>query len=141
MKFKRHISFLLAISLLVSNVGFAIDVHYCGGEVASVKPIYWKNHESLLATEENCCPSEVPSLAEKKASCCKDKVIHFEKKQENVIIKSITFQSDFIFLIEEWNPIFFTEFSNFEDSYNISYYCDANAPPLFKLYHQYIFYA
>ncbi|HRA74387.1 MAG TPA: hypothetical protein PLB11_16360, partial [Flavobacterium sp.] len=91
--------------------------------------------------EKSCCAPEASSLVEKKESCCKDKVIHFEKKQENVIIKSFTFQSDFIFLIEEWNPIIFTEFSNFEDSRIISYYCDANAPPLFKLYHQYIFYA
>ncbi len=141
MKFKKHISFLLAIFLLLSNMGLAIDVHYCGGEVASVKPIYWKNYDSLLATEESCCAPEASSLIEKKESCCKDKVIQFEKKQENVIIKSFTFQSDFIFLIEEWNPIIFTEFSNFEDSRIISYYCDANAPPLFKLYHQYIFYA
>lgn len=141
MKFKKYISFLLAIFLLISNTGFAIDVHYCGGEVSSVKPIYWKNYESLLATEKICCAPEASSLVEKKESCCKDKVIHFEKKQENVIIKSFTFQSDFIFLIEEWNPIIFTEFSNFEDSRIISYYCDANAPPLFKLYHQYIFYA
>ena len=141
MKFKRHISFLLAIFLLISNMGFAIDVHYCGGVVASVKPIYWKNYESLVATEESCCAPETSSLVEKKESCCKDKVIHFEKKQENVTINSITFQSDFVFLIEEWNPIIFSEISNFEDSRIITYYCDANAPPLFKLYNQYIFYA
>jgi hypothetical protein len=138
---KKYISFLLAIFLLVSNVGLAIDVHYCGGKVASVKPIYFKNYDSLLAVEKNCCAPETSSVIEKKESCCKDKVIQFEKKHENVIVKSITFQSDFIFLIEKWNPVVFTEFSNFEDSCIISYYCDANAPPLFKLYHQYIFYA
>ena len=138
---KRHISFLLAIFILVSNMGFAIDVHYCGGKVASVTPIFFKNYDTILALEKNCCAPEAYSLIEKKESCCKDKVIQFEKKHENVIVKSITFQSDFIFLIEEWNPIVFTEFSNFEDGRIISYYCDANAPPLFKLYHQYIFYA
>jgi hypothetical protein len=141
MNFKKHISFLLALFLLVSNTGFAIDVHYCGGEIASVTPVYYKNYESLLATEESCCAPENPSLVEKKESCCKDKVIHFEKKQENVIIKSFAFQCDFIFLVEEWNPIVFKEYSNFENSRITPYYCDANAPPLFKLYHQYIFYA
>jgi len=81
MKFKKHVSFLLAIFLLISNTGFAIDVHYCGGEVASVKPIYCKNYESTLATEESCCAPETSNLVEKNESCCKDKVIHFEKKQ------------------------------------------------------------
>jgi len=141
MNFKKHFSFVLALFLLVSNTGFAIDVHYCGGEIASVTPVYYKNYESLLETEESCCAPENPSLVEKKESCCKDKVIRFEKKQENVIIKSFAFQSDFIFLVEEWNPIVFKEYSNFENSRITPYYCDANAPPLFKLYHQYIFYA
>jgi hypothetical protein len=141
MKFKKHISFFLAIFLLVSNMGLAIDVHYCGEKVASVKPIYWKNYESLIATEESCCASIASSIVERNDSCCKDKVIHFEKKQENSTIKSIAFQSDFIFLLQEWNPIAFATVLNFENSCIASYYCDANAPPLFKLYHQYIFYA
>lgn len=141
MKFKKHISFLLAIFLLVSNTGFALDVHYCGGKVASVKPIYWKNYESLPPNEDSCCASKTSRLVEKKESCCKDKVIHFEKKQENILIKSLAFQSNFLFFIDDWNPVVFTTFSNFEDNCVPSYYCDANAPPLFKLYHQYILYA
>lgn len=138
---KKYISLLLAIFILVSNMGFAIDVHYCGGKVASVTPIFFKNYGSILAVEENCCPPEASSLVEKKESCCKDKVIQFEKKHDNVTIKSISFQPDFIFLVEDWKPIIFSEISNFENKRIISYYCDANAPPLFKLYHQYIFYA
>jgi hypothetical protein len=141
MKCKKHISFFLAIFLLFSNIGLAIDVHYCGEKVASIKPIYWKNYESLLATEKSCCASKGSSIVQRNESCCKDKVIHFEKKQENSSIKSIAFQSDFIFLLQEWNPIVFATILNFENSRIASYYCYANAPPLFKLYHQYIFYA
>ena len=141
MKSKKHISFFLAIFLLFSNIGLAIDVHYCGEKVASIKPIYWKNYESLLATEKSCCASKTSSIVQRNESCCKDKVIHFEKKQENSTIKSIAFQSDYIFLVADWSPIAFTRLSNFENSRLASYYCDANAPPLFKLYHQYVFYA
>jgi hypothetical protein len=36
MNFKKQISIFLAILLLVSNVGLAFNVHYCGGEIASV---------------------------------------------------------------------------------------------------------
>lgn len=141
MKFKKHISFLLAIFLLVSNTGFALGVHYCGGNVASVKPVFWKTSESLSKEEKGCCSPKVSTITDKKDSCCKNKVVHFQKKSGKVTLNSISFQPDFVFLFEEWNPIVFTEFSNFEDSRIISYYCDANAPPLFKLYHQYIFYA
>ena len=141
MKFKKHISFLLAIFLLVSNTGFAVDVHFCGGNVASVKPIFWKNSESLNKEEKGCCPPKVSAFTNKIDSCCKNKVFHFQKKSGKVTINSISFQPDFIFLFEERNPIVFAEFSNFENSRIANYYFDANAPPLFKLYHQYIFYA
>lgn len=141
MKFKKHISFFLAFFLLLSNVGVAIDVHYCCGEIASVKPVIWETIEYQNTVEESCCPPKASSNLEEKDSCCKDKVVHFQKKSENVIVKSISFQPDFNFLFEEWNPIVFSEITNFENSLTTSYYCDANAPPLFKLYHQYIFYA
>ncbi|MBF2708804.1 HYC_CC_PP family protein [Flavobacterium soyangense] len=141
MRFKKHISLSLAFFLLVSNVGFALDVHYCRGKVASVRPVYWKNIESPEAVKDNCCGSNAAVLVEKKDSCCKDKMVHFQKKSENVTLNSSFFQPDFNFLFEEWSPIVYSEISNIEFNRITSYYCDANAPPLFKLYHQYIFYA
>jgi hypothetical protein len=141
MNFKKHISFILALFLLVSNTGFAIDVHYCGGEIASVTPVYWKATASIDKEEESCCPPSTKNIQNKKESCCKDKVVHFQKKSGKITLNSITFQPDFVFLFEELNPIIFTKVANFEQKCVASYYCDANAPPLFKLYHQYIFYA
>lgn len=141
MRFKKHISLLLSFFLLVSNVGFAIDVHYCGGEIASVKPVFWKTVQSQSTVEESCCPPKVSSNVEKNGGCCKDKVVNIQKKSENVTLTSISFQPDFNFLFEEWKLVVFCELPNFENNCITSYYCDANAPPLFKLYHQYIFYA
>jgi hypothetical protein len=141
MRFKKHISLFLAFFLLVSNVGFAIDVHYCGGKIASIKSIYSENIESPKGDKDNCCGSKAAVFVEKKDSCCKDKMVHFQKKSENVTLNSSSFQFDFNFLFEEWSPIVFSEISNIEFNRITSYYCDANAPPLFKLHHQYIFYA
>lgn len=141
MKFKNHISFLLAFFLLVSNVGLAVDVHYCGGEIASVKPVFWRTVESQNTVEESCCPTQASSFVDVNGGCCKDKVFHIQEKSENVILISMSFQTDFNFLLEESKPIVFNEILNFESKPITSYYCDANAPPLFKLYHQYIFYA
>lgn len=141
MRFKKHISIFLVFFLLVSNLGFAVDVHYCGGKIASIKPVLWKTIEYQNTIENSCCVPKVSNNVEKKDSCCKNKVINFQKKSENTTLTSISFHSNFTFLFEEWNSISFSKILNFESSCTSSYYCDANAPPLFKLYHQYIFYA
>ncbi|MFC6876300.1 hypothetical protein ACFQZF_01375 [Flavobacterium myungsuense] len=134
MKYKKNISIFLAFFLLVSNVGLAFNVHYCGKNIASISlktPISDQNFE------KGCCEKITP----KKHSCCSDKVFSFQQKSDNLIVKAFSFQADYFFIVEEWNPIVFSSFSNFKNSQITSYYCDANAPPLFKLYHQYIFYA
>jgi hypothetical protein len=133
MRFKKHISILLAFFLLVSNVGLAFDVHYCGKEIASVS---LKTDYSSQNSEKKCCDK-----VEKKSPCCKDKVVHFQKKSDNVLIKAFSLNADVPFLIKEWNPIVFSKGIIFKSFENNSYYCDAHSPPLFKLYSQYIFYA
>ena len=78
--FKKQISLFLAFFLLVSNMGWAFNVHYCGNEIASV---------TLQADVESsdkaigCC-----GLKKAASKCCKDKVVHFEKKSDNATIKS-----------------------------------------------------
>lgn len=134
MKFKKHISIFLAVLLLVSNVGFAFNVHYCGGEISSVS---LNSTLPSLQTEKGCCEKKVAS---KKDSCCKDKKIVFQKKTDTGIVKSFSFQFDYVFLAPEFQPVVFEEVPNFKNNLSFSYYCDANAPPLFKLYSQYLLY-
>ena len=132
MKLKKCTGLFLAFLLLVSNIGFAFDVHYCGGEIASVS----LNTTATASAEKKCC-----GASEKKSSCCKDKVVHVEKKSDNATFKIFFFQFAFPAIIQEFKPIAFLSIPNFKSNQIISYYSDANAPPLFKLYHQYIFYS
>ncbi|PAM92132.1 hypothetical protein B4N84_25295 [Flavobacterium sp. IR1] len=132
MSMKKCTVLFLAVLLLVSNIGFAFDVHYCGGKIASVS----LNTAASAAPEKKCC-----GKTEKKSSCCKDKVVHFEKKSDDATLKIFFFQLAFPAVIQEFNPIVFLAIPNFKNSQIISYCSDANAPPLFKLYSQYIFYA
>lgn len=141
MKFQKHISLFLAFFLLVSNVGFAIDVHYCEGKIASVQPGFWQTTEFQNRVEESCCAPKSNTILEDEKSCCKDKIVHFQKKSENTTVTSIAFYPNFVFLFDDWKPIVFGTITHFENNTIPSYYCDANAPPLFQLYHQYIFYA
>jgi hypothetical protein len=133
MNFKKHISLFLAFFLLVSNSGMAFNVHFCGDEIASVSlKTDYKSKES----EKNCC-----GINEEKSHCCKDKVIHFEKKSDNTILKAFSLNAVSAFIFEEWRPIVFSSNQCFKNSRPASYFCDAHAPPLFKQYHRYIFYA
>ena len=134
MKFKKHISLFLAVLLLVSNVGLAFNVHFCGGEVSSVS---LNSTLPSLQSENGCCGKKVTT---KKDSCCKDKKIVIEKKTDNGIVKSFSFQFDYVCLIPEFQCVVFEDVSNFKNNQSLTYYCDANAPPLFKLYSQYLLY-
>jgi hypothetical protein len=134
MKFKKHISLFLAFFLLVSNVGLAVNVHYCGKSISSIS---LNTVISSQNSEKGCCEK----TTSENDSCCKDKTFHFQQKTDNLIVKAFAFQTDTAYLIEDWNPITFISFSNFKKIQATSYYCDAHAPPLFKLYNQYIFYA
>ncbi|HEX9151355.1 MAG TPA: hypothetical protein VF842_04690 [Flavobacterium sp.] len=136
MKFKKQISFLLAFFLLVSNTGLSFDVHYCGDKIASIHPFFLKSGEASDSVEKGCCEK----IVAKKDRCCKDKVVHFQKKSDNLLIKAFALNADLPFL-KEWNPVAFSGVANFKRFENTAYYCDSHAPPLFKLYSQYIFYA
>ncbi|WP_414000214.1 HYC_CC_PP family protein [Flavobacterium sp. W1B] len=137
MKFKKHISLLLAIFLLVSNLGLAINVHYCGGEIASVAPVYLKKTSVEQSAEKACCSV----VSKTKEECCKDKVVHFEKNSDNFVVKKFFSSIAIAILVHEWRPAVFLSTSNFKVYSVPPYFCDANAPPFFKLYNQYIFYA
>lgn len=133
MKFKKHISILLAIFLLVSNVGFAFNVHYCCGKVASVETVYLQL--DVKSTDKKSCCEKV-----QKESCCRNITYHFQDKSENTLTKSISFNVDTHFLIVQSNKIVASQIDNPTRSSKASYHYETNAPPFFKLYHQYIFY-
>nr|WP_245980387.1 hypothetical protein [Flavobacterium aquicola] len=122
----------MAFLILGSNVGFAFNVHYCGGMISSVSL-----NSVSLQNEKGCCEKKAVS---KKDKCCKDKKILIQKKSDDGIVKSFSFQIDYAFVIPETHSFVFTSVDNFKNNTALTYYCDANAPPLFKLYSQYLLY-
>lgn len=130
MRLKKATAILLIFLMLVSSTGFAFNVHYCGGSVASVslKP-------ESVKIDKGCCGMKV-----EKSNCCKSKVVHFQKKSDNTLVKAFAFQAEAVTSVAYYIPFIASVVSNFRSDTNTSYYCDAHAPPLFKLYSQYIFY-
>lgn len=132
MKFQKIISLFLAFFLFVSNIGLAMNVHYCGDEIASISINSLSNG---AAAEEDCC-----AIIERQSPCCKDKVVHLEKKTDHATVFTVQLDSVNVCIFEEWQPIVFSSFLSSECNSSSEYAFQSNAPPLFKLYSQYIFY-
>ncbi len=135
MIFRKHISILLTLFLLVSNLGLAFNVHYCDDKIASITV---STIPALPKAEvlDECC-----GMVEKDSKCCNDKVIKAEIKSDQVLVKTFSFDSNFIVVTYHWTPQFFAPGNNFEQRDIPTYYCDAHAPPLYLLYSRYTFYA
>ncbi|MCL9807965.1 HYC_CC_PP family protein [Flavobacterium luminosum] len=141
MKFKVQINIILAVLILVSNVGLAFNVHYCGDKIAGISfdykisdPCDQKKNEE----EKSCCAKK-----KKESSCCKNNKIEIEKTtSENVLIKSFQLDLTSYILVHEYQSLSFPLLKEVvKKNENPSFYCDTHAPPLYKLYSQYIFYA
>ncbi|RZJ73467.1 hypothetical protein [Flavobacterium sp.] len=129
MGIKKPLGILLAFLMLASNLGLAFSVHYCGDEIASVKPIF-------LTSEKGCCGKQ----KSKPMGCCKTKIVKSDKEHETVV-KTFSFAFEAPFVPSEALEIPIQKTASFLEKPAASYYCEANAPPLFKLYSQLIFYA
>ena len=134
MQIKKSASLFLAVLLLISNFGLAFNVHYCGDKIASISSTI----STLDSKAECCCVNE----KSEKADCCKDKVVDFKKETKEVVLKSISFQIDAPFVIVKSTEIIFAKAEKLISAAVIpDYLCVSNAPPLFKLFHQFVFYA
>ena len=135
MQIKKHISIFLAFFVLVSNSGLAFNVHYCEGKIAAISSVFSKEEVCKMPIKEAkfCCAKE--QTTHKK--CCSDKEVKLESKTEKVVIKTISFDLDSVFVIQEFNSFDFVFLPKTVTTQNVTYYCDANAPPLYKLYCQF----
>ncbi len=133
MNFRKHISLFLALFLLVSNLGLAFNVHYCDNEIASVSINTASNSQEI---EKNCC-----GKIEKKSKCCKNKIIKSNEKSDQITVNISSLDVNSILFFSGWNPVVFRDIFNFKPREITTYYCDANAPPLYLLYSQYTFYS
>ncbi len=69
---RKLITILFSAFYLVTSVGVYVNIHYCTGEVTSVK---------ILATDTDCCCVD----AEKSAGCCDDETFLFQLNKEDQI--------------------------------------------------------
>jgi len=138
MKLSKHISILLTLLIVFSNIGLALNVHYCHNKVSGISLAYKTTHCEKKAEPASCCAKA--AKADKK--CCKSHLVKLQDKADHVIVKSLALDLAAFYPVEDWNPsqLLYSD-APFVLKENPSFYCDSHAPPLFKLYSQYIFYA
>lgn len=131
-------NFLLAAALLFSNLGLAINIHYCGTEIEKVELGYAASINCAEDTHEKACCKEKNETDKK--DCCKNETI---KQKTDEVIKVFTTQlsADFITpVVYKFQPIVISK-NNLPKKINATFRCESNAPPLYKLYSQYLLYA
>jgi sporulation-control protein spo0M len=139
MKISKCTSLFLACLILVSNVGLAFNVHYCGGKIAAVTSVYGVTNAidvESVPVKKSCCGA----TENEDKSCCDNKVIKVKEKSDG-FIKTFSFHIDFSFTLQNWKSIAFEPVSENISIQTRNYYCDAHAPPLYRLYSQLLFYA
>lgn len=141
MFFKKQISILIALLVLVSNSGLAFNVHYCEGEIASVTSVFSDEEVcEIPAPKEKTCCAEKEKTHEK---CCSDKEVNLKNKTEKIIVKTISLDWDAnaILCADEYQSSYIGVYQAPIYLPVVAYCCDANAPPFYTLYCQYTFYA
>jgi len=136
MQLRKSISVVLAFFLLVSSGGWSLNIHYCGGEIASITTFDNINSKCCDHHTETkaCCSSE-----EEEEGCCSDDVLQVELEDTVINVFSIDF--NYVAILPDFDDSFIS--IEIEKSFlsHLHYYCESNAPPLYLLYSQLVFYA
>lgn len=135
MQFRISTTLFLAILILFSNLGLAVNVHYCKDKIAGISLVA-QIEEICVKDENSCC-----KLEESHHECCSNKIIKAEEKNDNILsslskvdFKAAHFLNDLQLRLAGNNV--------FESKTEIlSFYCDSHAPPFYKLYCQLVLYA
>lgn len=130
---RKPLHILLAFFVLISQQGFAFRVHYCGDSIASVQLAGIAQSHS---DEEGCCGE-----MEAYSNCCSTKTIALAKKASDYTFFQPAVATVFVLPSSQIQAVSNYIISATRSAVVIPYYqCESHAPPLFKLYSQYLFY-
>ena len=135
MNFRKHISIVLATLILLANLGLSFAVHYCKDEIASVS-FQYQEDEPCVEDVKSCC-----ATADSHDSCCSNKLIKVEKKTDDILVKTLQLDLEQTVFNADWKPNLVVFNSVATTSNEVAFYCDSQAPPLYKLYCQLVLYA
>lgn len=136
--FRVLTNILLSILILFSNSGWALSFHYCKDELASISFSYIdasKQESDSCDLSESCCESD-----NNHSDCCDSQTFESSKSDSKFISKTFELSLSSFVIFE--NSYILNNISNLISSRNFpAFYVDLNAPPLYELFCQLIFYA
>jgi len=144
MYLKKQICLLIAVILLISNSGLAFNVHFCEGKIAAVSSVFSK--EEICNTSDSELAKQMPIKEEKYCcvkpdpqhkKCCSDKEVNLKNKTEKIVLKTFSSELNSYCFFSNWDFKIRTLVTFISSPTTHEYYCDANAPPLYKLYCQF----
>lgn len=136
---RKHISILLALFILVVNSSATLVFHSCHDEIAYVS-INYQDASLATSADENSCCSPIKDENDPDG-CCSNQEIKVGKKVDY----SLANQLKIVF--EAVGSISTKIHSNPQQTLgttiqeNVHYTFDSHAPPFYKLYSQFVFYA
>ncbi|MBA5793352.1 hypothetical protein H1R17_02825 [Flavobacterium sp. xlx-214] len=138
--FQRYFySVFLVVALLFANIGLAVNIHYCGNAIEKIEIGYASSIQCEEESHEKACCNEKKETTED--ACCKDEII--KQKTDDVVVKVFQVQQFSSFIsptIYKLQPLVISSVK-LPKKLDVAFYCESNAPPLYKLYNQYLLYA
>nr|WP_317631528.1 hypothetical protein [uncultured Flavobacterium sp.] len=141
--FQKFLSVVFATLIFASQSGMAFNLHYCKGALASVTLGEAKEICEIdvkdVTSEKKCCAKKQASHKE----CCKDSKIDLKEiSSDDVITKNFKVDLSFFYFQEyqfKLKNVVSTPVKQAQKFYTTTY--ATNAPPLYKLYCQFLLYA
>lgn len=139
---QKYICMLMAFFLMFSNIGLAVNIHYCKDVIANASFDFLseaKLHSLEKSDSDICCGQKKSTQDE---PCCKDEVIKQKTDDKQITSNTVQFQVN-TFLVPEVQQIVIPETFELQIPKNtfVQFYCESNAPPLYKLFRKLIYYA
>ncbi|WP_460484983.1 HYC_CC_PP family protein [Capnocytophaga sp. HP1101] len=145
---RKTINILLSILILFSNSGWAITFHYCKDTLSSVSLEYITSaseEEEGCATMDSCCASDddedETETSHKK--CCDDTSVTSSISDSTSVVKVLELQLHPFVIVTSTLPVL-EEVSiakMIKKSISTDFFTLLNAPPLYELYCQRVFYS
>jgi hypothetical protein len=89
MKMRQNIAFGLSIFYLLSVIGIALSLHFCSGDLSSLR----------LATKAKCSMCKADEKAQKEDHCCKNTAVDAKITDSHQSGSSVTLPTDFGFTL------------------------------------------
>ena len=137
MRFKKNIAVIFTCYYLIICVGLTITVHFCAGSLAGMSAISSEVVCEMQVTQDACCTKKATS----KPDCCNDAVVDLSEVDEDSLFEDTAIEKQFTVVSTDVDYSFFKN-STIQNKVALpNYTFQSNAPPLYKLYGTYIYYA